>query len=74
MAHDSRFDHNEAASRARRHAGGHHHGRGRGSHRGELGVGVRALQSLRVEKGRVDAASIDLLVDTFDNGIGRRLG
>ena len=35
---------------------------------------VKALESLLVEKGLVDSATLDLLVDTFENKVGPRNG
>src|SRR6202453_4801542 len=35
---------------------------------------VRALESLLVEKGLVDRAALDVLVDTYENKIGPRNG
>jgi nitrile hydratase len=35
---------------------------------------VKALESLLVEKGLVDPAALDVLVDTFENKVGPRNG
>src|SRR4029077_8725646 len=35
---------------------------------------VKALESLLVEKGLVDRAALDVLVDTFENKVGPRNG
>ena len=40
----------------------------------ELVLRVQALESLLVEKGLVDAAAIDLLVETYETRIGPRNG
>ena len=40
----------------------------------ELALRVKALESLLVEKGHVDPAALDALVDTYENRIGPRNG
>jgi len=40
----------------------------------ELALRVRALESLLVEKGLVDPAAIDVLIDTYETRIGPRNG
>jgi nitrile hydratase subunit alpha len=40
----------------------------------EVALRVRALESLLVEKGLVDPAAIDALIDTYENRIGPRNG
>src|SRR6185312_16391072 len=40
----------------------------------DLALRVAALESLLVEKGLVDPAALDALVDTFENKIGPRNG
>ncbi|MHB8528558.1 MAG: nitrile hydratase subunit alpha [Caulobacteraceae bacterium] len=52
--------------------GGHdHHGREAPS---ELALRVRALESLLVEKGLVDAAALDAIVETYEHKVGPRNG
>jgi nitrile hydratase len=63
MAHDH---HSEA------HTGGHEH-----VHQvvpSDLALRVKALESLLVEKGLVDPAALDALVDTYERKIGPRNG
>ena len=62
MAHD------EAAGR--NHAHGHHSG----SPLDDTALRVRALESLLVEKGYVDPAALDKLVDTYEHKVGPRNG
>jgi nitrile hydratase len=40
----------------------------------EPALRTKALESLLVEKGRVDQAALDALVDAFENNIGPRNG
>lgn len=40
----------------------------------EVALRVRALESLLVEKGLVDPAAIDALIDTYENRVGPRNG
>lgn len=40
----------------------------------ELTLRVKALESLLVEKGLVDPASLDLIIDTYENKVGPRNG
>jgi nitrile hydratase len=56
--------------------GGHGHGDGtvQGSEIGEMDVRVRALESVLIEKGYVDPAALDAIVDTYENQIGPRNG
>lgn len=49
---------------------GHHEG----SALSELDLRVRALESLLVEKGYVDPAALDILIDTYERKIGPRNG
>ena len=44
------------------------------SHLEEIEARVRALETLLVEKGYVDTAALDVLVDTYENRIGPRNG
>jgi nitrile hydratase len=49
----------------------HEHG---GSELSETALRVRALESLLVEKGYVDPAALDALIDTYEHKIGPRNG
>ena len=40
----------------------------------EMDLRVRALESLLVEKGYVDPAALDMIIDTYENRIGPRNG
>ena len=53
------------------HAHAHEHA---GSHLDDIELRVRALETLLVEKGYVDPAALDALVDAFENRIGPRNG
>jgi nitrile hydratase len=65
------------------HAHGHHHGHGHGiddpdhPHNAPLSdvqLRVRALESLLTDKGLVDPAALDELIDTYETKIGPRNG
>jgi nitrile hydratase subunit alpha len=51
----------------------HEHG-DRGSPLSETELRVRALESLLVEKGLVDPAALDVLIDTYETRVGPRNG
>ncbi|MGE0846498.1 MAG: nitrile hydratase subunit alpha [Flavobacteriaceae bacterium] len=59
----------------------HHHDHGHGhnhdhdhSHLDETALRVRALESLLAEKGYIDPAALDLLIETYETKIGPRNG
>ncbi|HZP75116.1 MAG TPA: nitrile hydratase subunit alpha [Pseudolabrys sp.] len=52
----------------------HHHHHDHGSELSEMQLRVRALESILTEKGYVDPASLDLLVETYEKKIGPRNG
>ncbi|MFV2093326.1 MAG: nitrile hydratase subunit alpha [Hyphomicrobiales bacterium] len=53
----------------------HHHGdNAEGSPLSDVALRVRALESLLVEKGYVEPAALDVLIDTYENKIGPRNG
>jgi nitrile hydratase subunit alpha len=45
-----------------------------GSHLGDMDFRVRALESVLIEKGYVDAAALDALIETYETRIGPRNG
>jgi nitrile hydratase len=49
----------------------HHHGQAPPSH---IALRVKALESLLVEKGLVDPAALDAIIDTYEHKIGPRNG
>jgi nitrile hydratase len=55
------------------HGHGHHHDH-KGSELSDIELRVRALESVLVEKGYVDPAAIDALVETYETKIGPRNG
>ena len=65
MSHDHEHDHDH------NHDHGHDHGQDVPS---DTVLRVKALESLLVEKGLVDAAALDAIVDTYENKIGPRNG
>jgi nitrile hydratase subunit alpha len=52
----------------------HDHDGDEGSPLGEVQLRVQALESLLVDKGLVDPAALDALIDTYENKIGPRNG
>jgi nitrile hydratase len=56
------------------HDGHDHHGHNHGSELSTVELRVRALESLLVEKGYVDAAALDAIVETYETKIGPRNG
>jgi nitrile hydratase subunit alpha len=60
-----------------RHDHGHDHAHRHdheGSELSEMDLRVRALESLLVEKGYVDPAALDLLIETYETKVGPRNG
>lgn len=58
----------------------HHHGHGPGpahddhSHLDEMDIRVRALETLLTEKGYVETAAIDRIIETYEERVGPRNG
>ncbi len=52
----------------------HHHDHDHGSELGPMDLRVRALESILVEKGYVDPAAIDAIVETYETRVGPRNG
>ncbi len=50
------------------------HGHDRGDVPSDLALRVKALESLLVEKGLVDPAALDVLIDTYETKVGPRNG
>ena len=67
MAHDHPHDHDH--DHVHDHDHEHEH-----STLGEMDLRVRALESLLTEKGYIDPAALDLLIDTYQTRIGPRNG
>ena len=51
-----------------------HHDDEHGSHLSEMELRVRALESLLVDKGYVDPAAVDALIETYEKKVGPRNG
>ncbi len=58
------------------HHGHHHHDHGHDDHSllSEIELRVRALESILVEKGYVDPAAVDAIVETYETRVGPRNG
>ena len=52
----------------------HHHNDDDHSHLSEMDVRVRALQSLLVEKGYLDPAALDVIIETYEHQVGPHNG
>lgn len=52
----------------------HHHDHEEGSALSDTALRVRALETLLVDKGYVDPAALDELIDTYENKVGPRNG
>ena len=52
----------------------HHHGGDDHSHLSAMDVRVRALQSLLVEKGYLDPAALDVIIETYEHQVGPHNG
>lgn len=50
------------------------HDHGEGSQLSQTALRVKALESLLVEKGYVDPASLDIIIDTYETKVGPRNG
>lgn len=62
MEHDHKSEHN------------HGHDHGEGSELSKTALRVKAIESLLVEKGYVDPAALDVIIDTYENKVGPRNG
>ena len=69
---DPKRDHHEH-DHAHDHAHAHDHDQGH-SELGEMDLRVRALESVLTQKGYVDPAALDALIDTYQTRIGPRNG
>ena len=67
MGHDEPSDRHS-------HAHGHDHAHAGGSELSEMDLRVRALESLLVDKGYVDAKALDALVETYETKVGPHNG
>jgi nitrile hydratase len=56
------------------HSHDHDHGRTHDAPLSDVELRVRALESLLVEKGLVDPAALDVLIDTYETKVGPRNG
>ena len=64
MSHDHHHDHDH----------GHDHGSAHTAPLSDVQLRVKALESLLVEKGLVDPAALDLLIDMYETKVGPRNG
>lgn len=52
----------------------HHHDQDHGSHLSQTDARVRALESILIEKGYVDPAALDVLIETYETQVGPHNG
>lgn len=52
----------------------HDHDHGEGSALSDTALRVKALESLLTEKGYIDPAALDVIIDTYENKVGPRNG
>jgi nitrile hydratase len=69
MSHSHLHDHDHDHDHA-----GPDHGHGEGSPLSDIALRVRALESVLAEKGLVDPAAIDAIVETYETRVGPRNG
>src|SRR5579864_3987364 len=62
------------ATRSMGKASEHHHDHEHQAVPSDLTLRVKALESLLVEKGLVDRAALDALIDTYEHKVGPRNG
>ena len=67
---DHSHDHHDH-DHAHDHGHGHHH---HDNHYGDMQARVRALETLLTEKGLIDPAAIDAIVETYETRVGPRNG
>ncbi len=68
-------DHGQGHGHDQDHGQGHGQGHGHNhEHLSTLQLRVRALESLLVEKGLVDPAALDVLIETYESKVGPRNG
>ena len=67
--HNDGHDHHDHG-----HGGHHHHDHDHQDVPADIALRVKALESVLVEKGMVDAAELDEIVDRFENRVGPRNG
>ena len=68
MAHDADHHHHDPD-----HEHGHGHGHGQ-EPPSDIALRVKALESLLVDKGLVDPAALDAIIDTYEHKVGPRNG
>ncbi len=71
MSDHSHDHHDHDHDHAHDHGHGHHH---HDNHYGDMQARVRALESLLTEKGLIDPAAIDAIVETYETRVGPRNG
>ena len=71
---DAQGDHDHDHAHEHGHDHSHDHGHDHGSELSEQQLRVRALESILTEKGYVDPAVLDTIIETYETKIGPHLG
>jgi len=67
-------DHDHDDDHQHDHDHHHHHGEGHASELSEMQIRVRALETILAQKGYVDPAALDEIVETYGKRIGPHIG
>ena len=67
-------DHDDDHHHDHDHGHHHHHGEGHASELSEMEIRVRALETILAQKGYVDPAALDEIVETYEKRIGPHIG
>jgi nitrile hydratase subunit alpha len=67
-------DHDHDDDHQHDHDHHHHHGEGHASELSEMQIRVRALETILAQKGYVDPAALDEIVETYEKRIGPHIG
>jgi len=67
-------DHDHDDDHQHDHDHHHHHGEGHASELSEIQIRVRALETILAQKGYVDPAALDEIVETYEKRIGPHIG
>jgi nitrile hydratase len=68
MSNDHDHDHGHD------HGHDHHHDHEHGSELSEMQLRVRALETILTEKGYVDPAALDSIIETYETKVGPHIG
>ena len=66
--------HHGAMNHSHAHDDDHHHDHDHGSELSEAALRVRALETILTEKGYIDPAALDTIIETYETKVGPRNG